>query len=176
MISLINLPAHAQTEVSNCDEDSLNQAIADAALDNGVVVFTEDCSITLTAPIVIDPDALGSNFFVIDARGHAVSIEGDVDVRVFEILPNANVTLIGLTIANGQTNQGAGLLISEQASVVLTLQPHVWQTWWCKTLAMIAGLVMVGGSARYATKKRMQLKLERMEQEHSAPTLSIRCY
>ena len=114
--------ARAETPVADCDEDSLNQAISDAAFDDGIVVFTEDCTITLTAPISIDPDVLGATTsdFVIDSRGHAVVIQGDVGVRVFEILTNANVTLIGITIAGGQTNFGGGLFIADQGTVTLT--------------------------------------------------------
>jgi ligand-binding sensor domain-containing protein/signal transduction histidine kinase len=53
------------------------------------------------------------------------------------------------------------------ANVKFTLQPHYWQTWWFKTLVILASVACVGTIARYTTKKRMQLKLERLEQQHA---------
>jgi signal transduction histidine kinase len=53
------------------------------------------------------------------------------------------------------------------ASVTLTLQPHFWQTWWFKLFLGGTCLSLVAASARYATKRRMQFKLERLEQQHA---------
>jgi signal transduction histidine kinase len=53
------------------------------------------------------------------------------------------------------------------ASMKFTLQPHYWQTWWFKAFVIIGGLSFVATSARYATKRRMQFKLERLEQQHA---------
>jgi hypothetical protein len=117
---LLSAPAFAVTEVSDCSEDALNQAFQDAAADDGIIVFTEDCDITLTAPITIDPDALGATDFTLDSQGHNVSVHGDVGVRVFEVLNAANVNFLGITIADGQTNQGGGLFITSDSTVVLT--------------------------------------------------------
>ena len=49
----------------------------------------------------------------------------------------------------------------------LTLHPHYWQTWWFKSFIVIASLSTAAAGARYVTTKRMQLKLERIEQQHA---------
>src|SRR5437879_4453736 len=87
---LLYLPrAHAETLVTDCDEGTLNSAIqeaADISTGDGVVVFTENCTIPLTAPVTISPDLFTiTTNIVIDARGHNVTIEGDAGLRVFEI-------------------------------------------------------------------------------------------
>ncbi len=53
------------------------------------------------------------------------------------------------------------------AKLRFTLQPHYWQTWWFQSLGVMGSLSVVAAGARYATKKRMQLKLERIEQQHA---------
>lgn len=60
-----------------------------------------------------------------------------------------------------------GVWNSRGAAIGLTLQPHFWQTWWCQSLVVMAGLSLAGWGARYATKKRLQLQLERLEQQHA---------
>ena len=50
------------------------------------------------------------------------------------------------------------------ASLALVLRPHFWQTWWWQGLV---GFVVVGGAsgtALYVTRRRMQRKLELLEQ------------
>jgi ligand-binding sensor domain-containing protein/signal transduction histidine kinase len=59
-----------------------------------------------------------------------------------------------------------GVWNSAGSSLKLLLRPHYWQTWWFKTLIIVASLTFVGSSVRYATRKRMQFKLERLEQQH----------
>ncbi|MDQ6632292.1 MAG: ATP-binding protein [Verrucomicrobiota bacterium] len=53
------------------------------------------------------------------------------------------------------------------AKVKLTLQPHYWQTWWFKLFVVVTSLSLVAASARFFTKRRMQLKLERLEHQHA---------
>ena len=53
------------------------------------------------------------------------------------------------------------------ASLALVLQPHFWQTWWFLCACGIAATGFVGGTARYVTRKKMQRKLERLEQQHA---------
>src|SRR5580765_618797 len=54
LLLMLCIPARAITEVSDCTEEALRTAIEDAALDDGIVVFTDDCSITLSNTIVIN--------------------------------------------------------------------------------------------------------------------------
>lgn len=60
-----------------------------------------------------------------------------------------------------------GIWNSAGSSVRLRLLPHFWQTWWFKSFGIAACLSVVAGTARYATKRRMQIKLERLEQQHA---------
>ena len=53
------------------------------------------------------------------------------------------------------------------ASAGLELQPHLWQRWWAKTLALAALLGLAGGSALFVTHRRMQRKLELLQRQHA---------
>lgn len=59
-----------------------------------------------------------------------------------------------------------GVWNEEGAEVTVTLQPHFWQSWWFKFSVLCVGLSLVTGGTRYVTKKRMQRKIERLEQQH----------
>jgi ligand-binding sensor domain-containing protein/signal transduction histidine kinase len=49
----------------------------------------------------------------------------------------------------------------------LELRPHLWQTWWFRTLAVAALIGLASGSARLITQRKMQRKLELMERKHA---------
>ncbi|HXT13608.1 MAG TPA: two-component regulator propeller domain-containing protein [Candidatus Angelobacter sp.] len=53
------------------------------------------------------------------------------------------------------------------ASLEFILKPYFWQTWWFRGL--LAGLILGGasGAVLYATRRRMQRKLELVEQRHA---------
>jgi len=65
------------------------------------VTFGSNCSITLTAPI---PISAGST--TIDAGNNTVTISGGSAVPLFIV--TGNLTLIGLTLANGRSTNGVG--------------------------------------------------------------------
>ena len=50
---------------------------------------------------------------------------------------------------------------------MLRLEPHFWQTWWFTCLMAMTSIGLVGGTARYATRRRMQRKLARLEQQNA---------
>jgi ligand-binding sensor domain-containing protein/signal transduction histidine kinase len=52
-------------------------------------------------------------------------------------------------------------------SLALFLVPHVWQRWWFRALCASALTGLVAGTARQVTKRRMQRKLELLEQRHA---------
>ena len=68
-----------------------------AAVDNGGwIQFPSNGTITLTSPITV------SQFTVLDASGHDVLVSGGNAVRLLNINPNASLTLMNLTLANGR--------------------------------------------------------------------------
>jgi ligand-binding sensor domain-containing protein/signal transduction histidine kinase len=53
------------------------------------------------------------------------------------------------------------------ATFELILEPHFWQTWWFLALVIVTPLGIVGGSMRYVTRRRMQRRLNRLEQQNA---------
>ncbi|HEX3718689.1 MAG TPA: two-component regulator propeller domain-containing protein [Verrucomicrobiae bacterium] len=53
------------------------------------------------------------------------------------------------------------------ATVQFRLYPHVWQTWWFIALCVVGAAIAIGGSVLYVTRRRMQIKFERLEQQHA---------
>ncbi|MDB6029426.1 MAG: putative two-component system sensor kinase [Verrucomicrobiales bacterium] len=60
-----------------------------------------------------------------------------------------------------------GVWNSSGPGIKLSLQPQYWQTWWFKTFAIVGSLSIAAAGARFATRKRMASKLERLEQRHA---------
>src|SRR5215831_416084 len=85
--------------------DCSRQGLLDAIAIDGEALFTEDCSITIDAPISIKEDT------IIDAQGFNVSISGSNQFLVFEITSNANLTISGVTITGGQNTNGGAFFV-----------------------------------------------------------------
>ena len=64
-------------------------------------------------------------------------------------------------------HSGEGEWSQSGAGVALVVLPHFWQTWWFYSVGGLACLGLVGGLARYVTKRKMQRKLQRLEQMHA---------
>ncbi len=60
-----------------------------------------------------------------------------------------------------------GIWNSLRSPVELTFQPHWWQTWSVRAFVIVIGLSIASFGARYVTKRRMQMKLELLERQHS---------
>src|SRR5258708_22365660 len=103
-------PVRADGVVADCSETSL----LDALTGGGLVTFTQDCFITITAPIEISAST------TIDAQGYSVTISGGSLVHVFTVDASTSLTLVGLTISDGQATNGAGLYINSSGTAVLT--------------------------------------------------------
>jgi signal transduction histidine kinase/ligand-binding sensor domain-containing protein len=53
------------------------------------------------------------------------------------------------------------------ASVALVILPHFWQTWWFHLLATLTAIALVVGIVLFITRRRMRLKLERIERQQA---------
>ena len=81
-------------------------ALRAAMAGGGTVTFACDGTITLANTLTITLDT------VLDATGHQVTTSGGNAVRVFSVGAGATLTLLNLTIANGQATSGAAILNS----------------------------------------------------------------
>jgi len=62
---------------------------------------------------------------------------------------------------------GGGVWNEKGAGLTLTVLPHFWQNWWF--LAAVGGAVLAfgGGALRFVVRRRMQQRLQRLEQERA---------
>jgi signal transduction histidine kinase len=62
-------------------------------------------------------------------------------------------------------HNGDGVWNTTGASLALVVLPHFWQTWWFITLACAGLLSGVAGTARYVEKRKVKVKVQRLELE-----------
>jgi signal transduction histidine kinase/ligand-binding sensor domain-containing protein len=60
-----------------------------------------------------------------------------------------------------------GVWNEEGASFGIMVLPHFWQTWWFHTLSVLAAIALVAGAVLFVTRRRMRLKLERIERQQA---------
>jgi len=53
------------------------------------------------------------------------------------------------------------------ASVSVTVRPHLWQTWWFQAPASLGLLALIALAARLLEKRKLQRRLEQLEQERA---------
>jgi fibronectin-binding autotransporter adhesin len=81
-----------------------------AASGNGdTILFSVDCS-EATTPIIPPGELIINPSITIDGAGHTIAVDGGSANRVFRIAGTAAVTLSNLTITNGLTGDGGGIL------------------------------------------------------------------
>ncbi len=85
--------------ISVCDDSSLRAALAGG----GSVSFSVSGIVALTNTLAITNDT------IIDGAGQDVSISGEGSVRIFHVWPGASLTLLNVSMINGQTNEGAAI-------------------------------------------------------------------
>jgi hypothetical protein len=93
------LELYPTVTVTNCTEASLRAAMAGG----GTVTFACDGTIVLSNTISINTKT------VLDASGHRVTISGNHSNRVFYVGSDGDLTLSNLVIADGSSDQGAGV-------------------------------------------------------------------
>jgi len=109
---LVAFPILLQAEgsVTDCTEAELRAALAGG----GEVTFSEDCEITLSAPIEVSEDTS------IDANGFDVTIIGNGSTRLFSVAPGVSFDLNGLTFQGGRSTNGGAIYIDSEAVVQIT--------------------------------------------------------
>ena len=95
--------------VSDCTEDALTAALTEG----GVVNFTTDCALSITAPIVINRDVS------LTGTGFKVTLVS-TNSRIFEVASGVTVTLDNITIASSRATNGGALYIQPGANATLT--------------------------------------------------------
>ena len=60
-----------------------------------------------------------------------------------------------------------GVWSERQAEVVLEVLPHVWETWWFRTLLVAAALALAAGGARHLATRALHGRLERIERQRA---------
>src|SRR6266404_6057633 len=85
--------------VNEATESGLRAALTGG----GTVTFAVDGTIALANPLVITDNT------VLDGAGHLVILTGSNAIRVLHINSGVQFTLLNLAVADGRTNQGAGL-------------------------------------------------------------------
>jgi len=53
------------------------------------------------------------------------------------------------------------------ASLALIVLPHFWQTWWFHAFVVLGAIALVAGIVLFITRRRMRLKLERIERQQA---------
>jgi len=101
-----SVSGRAQTAVNGCSQ----QALLNAITNGGNVIFTSNCTITVTTPI-----SIGAGTTRIDAHGFAVSISGGNSAQLFNV--SGTLQLVGLSLLNGKSPNGGALYINSGGTV-----------------------------------------------------------
>lgn len=96
--------------MASCSEGDFLTALTGG----GNVAFTQDCSITLSAPVQVTMNT------TIDAQGYAVTLNGGGQVQLLRVGSYARLTLIGLTLTGGTSTNGGALYIDGTGTAWLT--------------------------------------------------------
>lgn len=102
--------ACADTILTNLTQPALVAALAQG----GVVRINQSGSLTLSNTISI------ANQVSLDASTNTVTLSGNKTFRLFTVLPNARLSLAGLTLTGGQSTNGGALYVNAGATVILT--------------------------------------------------------
>jgi signal transduction histidine kinase/ligand-binding sensor domain-containing protein len=62
---------------------------------------------------------------------------------------------------------GDGVWDEAGATLAFVVLPHFWQTWWFRLLAALTVIALVAGSVWFISRRRMRLKLERIERQQT---------
>jgi ligand-binding sensor domain-containing protein/signal transduction histidine kinase len=113
-----------------------------------------------TALSLVEPDACRFRYKLDGADSEWVEAGPRRTAHYNNIYPGNHVFRVVACNEDGVWNERG-------ATLEFVLQPHLWQTWWCRGGAAVLVIVFVGGTVRYMTRKRLQRKLEILEQRNA---------
>jgi predicted outer membrane repeat protein len=115
----IALPAHATTlTVTNTNDNgpgSLRDTLA-AATDGDTITFDVTGSIVLTTGELL----VNKSLTISGPGSDNLAIDGNASSRVFYIAPDQTVSITGLTVTNGMTNEDGGGIYNDHGSLALS--------------------------------------------------------
>ena len=85
------------------------RSLINAASKGETIVFSDDLSGTITLNCSLFPLQIVKNLTIAGPGPEKVTVSGGNACGVFDVGPNATVTISGLTIANGSSDGGGGI-------------------------------------------------------------------
>lgn len=105
--------------VTDCSNDSQLQDFINHATDGDTITFACSGMITLTSTLVIKKKGKAVGNLTLDGSGESVILDGGNNVRVLRV-DGIRLTLKGMTVANGKTDEsGGGLFMSQSSEVII---------------------------------------------------------
>ncbi len=105
--------------VTDCSNDSQLQGFINHATDGDTITFVCSGTITLTSTLNIKRKGQTALDLTLDGSGESVILDGGNKVRVLWV-DGMRLTLKGVTVANGKTDEsGGGLFISKNSEVAI---------------------------------------------------------
>lgn len=112
-----------------------------------------------TAPSFTHPDKVRFKYQLLGFDEHWVDA-GVGRIAGYNRIPAGNYTF-RVVACNVE-----GIWNESGASISVEIRPPFWKTNWFTAIVACAGIAGVGGLARYATWKRLRLRLDRLKQQH----------
>jgi hypothetical protein len=105
--------------ITDCSTDRQLQDAISHATDGDMITFACSGTITLTSTLSIERRGQEAGHLTLDGSGASVILDGGNKVRVLHV-KGMHVTLKGVTIANGKTDEsGGGLFLSQSSEVTI---------------------------------------------------------
>jgi hypothetical protein len=105
--------------LTDCSNDNQIQNFISYAADGDTITFACSGTITLTNTLTIKRKGQTTENLTLDGSGQSVSLDGGNKVRVLRV-DGMRLTLKGVTVANGKTDEsGGGLFISQSSEVTI---------------------------------------------------------
>jgi len=64
-----------------------------------------------------------------------------------------------------RARSGAGIWSEQDASLALVVMPFLWQTWWFRSIVLLAFTAAIAGAARYLSHQRLKTRLRALQQQ-----------